>query len=150
MGITHKQYERLGHARNRRRSPELNAWTNMVARCSNPRRPDYQFYGGRGVTVCAEWRVSFAAFLRDMGPRPDGCSIDRIDNSRGYAPDNCRWATKHEQMQNTRATRQITFNGRTQGLSAWAREIGINKESLRTRLERGWSIETALSTGATR
>jgi hypothetical protein len=145
-----RRYEWLGHAKNRRRSPELNTWTNMIARCMNPRRPDYRFYGGRGIAVCQRWQVSFGAFLSDMGPRPAGASLDRIDNTRGYEPTNCRWATKHEQMQNTRATRLITFNGRSMGLTAWAREVGINKESLRTRLLRGWSIEAALTTGATR
>jgi hypothetical protein len=145
-----KAYECLGHARNRRRSPELNAWTNMIARCTNPKRPDFKFYGGRGIGVCLRWAGSFAAFLEDMGPRPDGASIDRIDNAKGYSPDNCRWATKHQQMQNTRGTRRIAFGGRAMGLNAWAKEIGINKESLRTRLERGWPLDRALTTGATR
>jgi hypothetical protein len=145
-----KRYERLGHVRDRRRSAELNAWTNMVARCENPRRPDYPRYGGRGISVCPEWRASFAAFLRDMGPRPDGASLDRVNNDGPYAPSNCRWATRHQQMQNTSATRVIEFRGRRLGLAAWAREIGINKESLRTRLLRGWTVEQALTTGATR
>jgi hypothetical protein len=145
-----KQYERLGHVRDRRRSPELNAWTNMNARCANPKRPDYQFYGGRWVVVCQRWRESFGAFLSDMGLRPDGTSIDRIDNARGYEPGNCRWATKHEQMQNTRATRLIEFNGETMGLNAWAKRIGVHRQSLSDRLRRGWSLEKALTTGATR
>jgi hypothetical protein len=145
-----KRYERLGHVRNRRRSPELNAWVNMIGRCTNPARPDFHSYGGRGIAVCERWKSSFAAFLADMGLRPDGHSLDRIDNAKGYGPDNCRWATKHQQMQNTRATRALTLGGRTQGLNAWAKEIGINKESLRTRLIRGWSIKKALTTGATK
>lgn len=124
----------------------------MVGRCTNPKRPDYRFYGGRGITVCDRWLASFAAFLSDMGsrPGPEGTSIDRIDNAKGYGPDNCRWATIHEQMQNTRGTRLIAFEGRSMGIAAWAREIGINKESLRTRLLRGWTIEAALTTGATK
>jgi hypothetical protein len=122
----------------------------MVARCTNPRRPDYRYYGERGVTVCDRWRNSFVAFLEDMGPKPDGMSLDRIDNSQGYRPDNCQWATKHQQMQNTRGTRLITFAGRTQGVAAWAREVGINKESLRTRLLRGWPLADALTMGATK
>lgn len=122
----------------------------MVARCTNPNRPDYAYYGGRGVGVCDRWRQSFAAFLADMGEKPVGLSLDRIDNAHGYEPGNCRWATKYEQMQNTRGTRLLTHRGRSMGLAAWAREIGINKESLRTRLMRGWSLEKALTTGATR
>jgi hypothetical protein len=122
----------------------------MVARCTNPKRPDYAYYGGRGITVCERWRISFGAFLEDMGTKPHGLSLDRIDNTRGYELGNCRWATKHEQMQNTRGTRLIAFGGRSMGIAAWAREIGINKESLRTRLLRGWTVEAALTTGATR
>lgn len=122
----------------------------MVARCTNRNRPDYRFYGGRGITVCERWRQSFAAFLADMGPRPDLTSVDRIDNAKGYEPGNCRWASKHEQMQNTRSTRLLAYGGRSMGIAAWAREIGINKESLRTRLLRGWSLEKSLTTGATR
>lgn len=150
MVRAHKPYERMGHAPGGKRTPTLNLWTNMVARCHNPKRPDYRYYGGRGIAVCDRWRGSFAAFVRDMGTRPDGMSLERIDNDGPYSPDNCRWATRDEQMQNTRHTRRLTLNGRTQGLNAWAKEIGINKESLRGRLARGWSLEQALTTGATR
>ena len=85
------------------------------------------------------------AFIKDMGERPEGMSLDRKDNSLGYEPDNCKWATKDEQMQNTRQTNKISFNGVVMGLNAWAKKIGINKESLRTRLCNGWSIEEALT-----
>jgi hypothetical protein len=86
----HKTYERHGHVIGRRRSPTLNAWTNMIERCTNPRRADYRYYGARGITVCAHWKASFRSFVTDMGVRPDGMSIDRIDNARGYEPGNCR------------------------------------------------------------
>lgn len=145
-----KPYERLGHVANRRRSPTLNTWSNMIGRCTNQNRPDYAYYGGRGITVCERWRESFGAFLSDMGVKPPGTSLDRIDNAKGYGPDNCRWATRHEQMQNTRGTRLIEFNGQTMGLNAWARSLGINKQSLADRLKRGWPLERALTTGATR
>ena len=141
-------YERHGHVRNRKRSSTHHTWTNMIARCTNPRRPDYLYYGGRGITVCARWRESFSAFLNDMGEKPTGTSLDRIDNARGYEPDNCRWATKYQQMQNTRGTRLITFNGEKMGLSAWARKLGIHVASIQGRLKRGWPIERALSTPA--
>lgn len=145
-GVNHKPYERVGHALGGKRSPTLNTWTNMVGRCTNPNRPDYRYYGWRGVTVCDRWRESFAAFLADMGPKPDGLSLDRIDNSGGYGPENCRWATKHEQMQNTRHTRLIAFNGHTMGLNAWAAQIGITHSSLQGRLRRGWTLEKSLMT----
>lgn len=143
-------YERHGHTRERERSSTHHTWTNMVARCTNPNRPDYRYYGGRGIEVCEAWRDSFAAFLADMGEKPEGRSLDRIDNEVGYEPGNCRWATKHQQMQNTRATRLITFAGQTMGLNAWAKRVGINKQSLSDRLRRGWPLEKALTTGATR
>jgi len=116
----------------------------MIARCTNPNRPDYEYYGGRGITVCTAWRDSFAIFLADMGEKPKGKSLDRIDNDLGYEPSNCRWATKHQQMQNTRSTRLITFNGETMGLNAWAKRLGINKESLRFRLN-NWTLDRAMT-----
>lgn len=92
------------------RSPAFVAWTNMIQRCTNMNRPDFYLYGGRGVTVCDRWLKSgggFAAFVSDMGPRPPGSSIDRIDNSEGYGPSNCRWATPAEQARN-RSTSRLT------------------------------------------
>lgn len=111
-------------------------------------RPDYKDYGGRGVKVCDRWKNSFGDFLQDMGERPDNMSIDRIENSKGYKPENCRWATKEEQMQNVRTNRNITFNGETLCLTAWARKLGITHSSLQGRLKRGWSLEKTLTTGA--
>lgn len=137
-------YERHGHVIGRKRSSTHYSWTNMVARCTNPNRQDFKHYGGRGITVCERWRNSFADFLADMGEKPAGTSLDRIDNERGYEPGNCRWATRTEQMQNTRTNRQITFGGETLTLGAWARRIGINHESLRARLQ-NWPLERALT-----
>ena len=82
-------------------------WNAMRQRCHNPNQPHYERYGGRGITVCDEWRKSFEAFYRDMGdpPSPDH-SIDRIDNDRGYEPGNCRWATAAQQNRNQRKRRK--------------------------------------------
>ena len=77
------------------------SWKTMVYRCTSPKSPNYAYYGGRGITVCERW-LSFENFYADMGERPHGMSIDRIDNSRGYEPGNCRWATRNTQQRNSR------------------------------------------------
>lgn len=82
-------------------SPTYNSWQSMIRRCTNPRAADYDRYGGRGITVCQRWR-DFSAFLDDMGVRPPGHTLDRVDNDRGYEPSNCRWATTSEQNLNRR------------------------------------------------
>jgi hypothetical protein len=96
-----------GYTRNRFIPPEYAAWNGMLHRCFNPQCRDYPSYGGRGITVCLEWRQSFPAFLRSVGPRPsDQHSIDRINNNGSYEPDNVRWATKSQQNSNRRSWRR--------------------------------------------
>lgn len=81
-------------------------WDAMIQRCTNPKTVKFKNYGGRGITVCKEWRNSFKQFYKDMGDRPKGKSLDRIDNDKGYYPDNCRWATGTEQNQNQRMSKK--------------------------------------------
>lgn len=107
--LQHGQSPRAG----RRPSPAYQSWTSMKARCLNKAHADYPMYGGRGITICASW-LSFESFFADMGPREKGQSLERIDNSRGYEPENCRWASIIEQARNTRNNRPVI---RSDGLS---------------------------------
>jgi hypothetical protein len=83
-------------------SSEYRSWLSMKTRCTNPNLKQWKDYGGRGITVCPEWLNSFQNFYNDMGKRPDGKTLDRINNNKGYEPSNCRWATSKEQTQNRR------------------------------------------------
>jgi hypothetical protein len=89
----------------RSKTPTYTSWADMIQRCTNPKRSSYQRYGARGITVCDRWLNSFESFLSDMGERPDGTTIDRINNSGNYEPDNCRWATPREQSYNSSNTK---------------------------------------------
>lgn len=93
-----RQYESHGFTG----SPEYRSWVSMKARCGGAGPGGKKYYRGRGIEVCSEWMNSFEAFLRDMGARPEGTTLDRINNDRGYYPGNCRWATPREQTQNSR------------------------------------------------
>lgn len=130
---------------------EYNSWQAMRHRCRNPKHPFYHRYGERGIDVCDRWYDSFAAFLEDMGKRPEGHTLDRIDNTKGYYPENCRWATSKEQNHNRQKRSKsvpvgpITYDGVTQSVAAWAREIGISESALRHRIfAYGWPIAQAL------
>lgn len=105
-------------------TPTYYSWSLMLKRCRTPTDPAYKAYGGRGIDFDPRW-LSFKTFLSDMGERPDGTSIDRIDNARGYWPDNCRWANKLQQQRNIRSNRNIEYKGRVQCVRAWSAETGL-------------------------
>lgn len=122
------------------RTKTYDAWAGMHRRCNaGPDWPYYKYYGGRGIKVCARWK-SFTNFLADMGECPPGMTLDRRENSKGYSPDNCFWATRKQQMRNTSWNRMLTFDGRTQCVSAWVEETGLSRSQLVYRAEKGRSL----------
>ena len=128
-------------------TPEYHSWRGMIYRCTNQHGKDYAKYGGRGIAVCAAWRHSFEIFYTDMGPRPSSRhSLDRIDPNGNYEPTNCRWADEITQQRNRRQHRMLTFDGRSQPLSAWAVEMGLKESTLAKRLKYGWTVDQALTT----
>jgi len=118
----------------------------MIARCTYPSVKAYRFYGARGIKVCERWRT-FENFLADMGERPAGMSIDRVDNAKGYEPGNCRWATDTEQHRNRTDNKFLTFQGKTLTIAGWAELLGIDRHTLADRIRKsGWTVEKALTT----
>ncbi len=116
------------------RTPTYNTYQNMLKRCRDPSDTHYHAYGGRGIKVCLKWRTSFSAFLADMGPKPPGMSIDRIDNDGDYEPGNCRWATSKEQARNTSRTIPTQFKGHAVTLQDVHDATGINRDALYRRI----------------
>ena len=136
-----RQYKHGG-----KKTPTYEIWKSMKARCYNSNDKQYADYGGRGIAVCEEWREDYAQFLADMGARPEGRSIERINNDLGYSKDNCKWATQIEQMSNTRRSRFVVFHGETMTIPQLARKTGVNYDRLLERITRyGWSVEEAVN-----
>ena len=126
-------------------TPEYVAWMHLIDRCNNPRNRAYANYGGRGIRVWPAWVESYEAFLADMGRKPTSAhSLDRIDVNGGYEPTNCHWATRTQQSQNARSNRVVSLRGRTICLSEACRQVGLPYDTVRARLERGWSDARAL------
>lgn len=119
------------------------AWIGMKSRVLNPDSDKKKkIYGG--LEICSRWVESFEEFMKDMGMAPtEKHTIDRIDGTKGYFPENCRWATQSEQNRNYSQNRNVTFEGRTQCVMDWAKELGIPCYLIYQRLNRGWSVERA-------
>ena len=119
---------------------EYNTWRRIKSRCVDKSKHNYYLYGGRGIKVCDRWVNSFENFLEDMGERPSkDHSIDRIDNDGDYSPENCRWATKQQQIDNKRNSITINYKGKKLTPKQAAAEYGLNAHTLRGRVRRGWS-----------
>lgn len=133
-----------GHTRGAGVSPTWLSWKSMLDRSHRGSTKDAARYLDRGITVCARW-LAFEAFLADMGDRPAGTSLDRIDNAKSYEPGNCRWATASQQALNRRNARLVTANGETLNVAEWARRMGVSRQVIRHRLEAGWKPELAVT-----
>lgn len=111
-------------------------WVAMRFRCNSPKSPIYRHYGGRGIRVCARWS-KFENFLKDMGERPTGLELDRINNDGDYKPSNCRWTTRKEQARNTRFNHLLKFRGKTQCVEAWCAELRIPRGVMMRKVKSG-------------
>jgi len=125
--------------------PLYKTWIGMRERCFSEKCKDYPHYGGRGISICSRWTKSFQHFAEDMGSRPDGYSLDRIDNDGDYSPENCRWASRVSQQRNRWDNRYLTAFGKTLLLIEWAEKYGISDGTIYSRLSLGWSAEDAVS-----
>lgn len=120
------------------------SWYSMIQRTTNPKKREFRYWGGRGIKVCDHWQ-RFENFFEDMGECPTGHSLDRIDNSKGYEPGNCRWATSIEQSRNTRKNRILTIDGVSRCMAEWAEQPNASKyTTIQRRLLSGWVDKDAV------
>ena len=127
------------------KTSEYGIWQALIQRCTNPNSVNWHKYGARGIQVCDAWRNSYQNFLRDVGRRPTvHHSLDRIDNDKGYYPENCKWVTSKQQARNTRWNRQLKINGKTACVAEWAEVSGIKPNTITCRLRKGWAPERAV------
>jgi len=128
-----------------RNTPEYRAWYDMRQRCKNPKVKSFKSHGARGISVCEAWDNDFMAFYQDMGPRPDGFSLDRIDNNGNYTPGNCRWTDRKTQQRNKNNNRVVSYCGQNYTLAELAESIGMLRDTLEKRIDRGLSVEEAVN-----
>jgi hypothetical protein len=127
-----------------------NIWRGMHQRCSNREHPAWPYYGDRGITVCERW-AQFEHFYADMGDAPPGLMLERIDNSIGYSPENCRWASRTEQNRNRRPygsvmrSKWLTFEGQSMPIKGWESKLGVGHGTIYSRLKKGWPLSKALT-----
>jgi hypothetical protein len=123
---------------------EEGTYRNMMSRCYNPNATGYEYYGGRGITVCDRWKESFENFLEDMGPRPDNMTLDRIEVNGNYEKSNCRWATNEEQGNNRTNNTVIEYLGEKKTIEQWSEILNIKANTITYRLLREWSVAECL------
>lgn len=127
--------------------PRFQVWIDMRKRCLNPDSSEHDNYGGRGIEIHPDWLDNPAKFIADMGPRPKGGTIERVDNSQGYTPDNCVWATMSAQQNNKRTNLLLTHRGATATLAQWARSENLPVSTVVFRFHRGLPPEIVLYQG---
>lgn len=127
---------RHGEMRRGKHSKEADIRISMIQRCTNPACESYPIYGGRGISVCERWlgENGLENFIADMGRKPEGCSLDRIDNDGPYSPENCRWATRKEQQRNRRVNHYVTIDGVTRCVTEWAEIYKISVRTVQKRM----------------
>lgn len=126
-------------------SPEYRIWSGMKNRCTNPNNKNWPLYGGRGIVYDPTWE-DFAIFFADVGPRPRGTTLNRVDNDGPYNKTNCNWATAKEQANNRSSNKILSFAGERMTVAQFATKQGIRQDTLLFRIKAGWSVERALST----
>lgn len=126
-------------------TPTYKTWSSMKRRCKDKNHCNHASYYDKGIKVCERWE-DFTNFLEDMGERPEGKTLDRIDGDKGYYKENCKWSTPKEQANNMNRNHFLEFNGEKLTISQWADKIGVKYVTLNTRIHRGWSVERALTT----
>jgi hypothetical protein len=130
----------------RTNTPEYKIWNQMIQRCTNPNDPSYKNYGGHGINVYEGWVGQFMAWLAEAKPRPSPKhTLERIDNDKGYVPGNIKWATRREQLNNTRRNHHITVNGETLTLTQAAAKLGLTVAAIFGRVKRGWTDEEIMA-----
>jgi hypothetical protein len=129
-----------------RKTSTYASWDNMKQRCQNINHKRFAEWGGRGITVCEDWQT-FSGFFADMGVKPAGSQIDRIDNNKGYYKDNCRWVSGSENCRNTRASVFLQLGNLSLTLAEWSERIGIKVGTIWWRKTNGWPLEKALNGG---
>lgn len=120
------------------------AWSGAIERCYNKKGKNYKDWGGRGIFMCDEWRNDYRNFLRDMGEKPQGLSLGRIDNDGPYSKENCEWQTQKQQHRNRRGNKLVTINGQTKVLVEWLEIYNISRATYGGRIYGGWSILDAI------
>ena len=133
----------MGNERKRLKS----IYNGMRLRCYNENNINYKYYGGKGVTICDEWLLSFENFFdwAINNGYNENLTIDRIDSEKGYSPKNCKWSTKKEQCYNRSMSVKLTHDGETMYLTQWAEKLNIDKKILSWRYNHGWSVEEILT-----